>query len=100
MADQEEKGKRAQIILEENEKMKTLRRAVLDLKDLSVRCNDAVNEDISYIDKVMKSSAVDRLAIKNIMHKIDAARKDSFMLILIVTVGGLSLLLFIGLLFK
>ncbi|EIJ93702.1 hypothetical protein NEPAR06_0361 [Nematocida parisii] len=100
MPDSQEKEKKAQIILEENEKMKTLKRAVLDLKDLSARCNDAVTEDISYIDQVIQKSTKDRLTIQNIMQKLDAVKKDSFMLILIVTVVGLGALLFIGLLFK
>ncbi|KAH9385968.1 uncharacterized protein NEMAJ01_0864 [Nematocida major] len=86
-------------ILEENERMKTLRRTVLDLKDISQKINTAAQEDVEEMDKMRAQGLRDALTVQNIINKLQTARGDSFTFTFIVTICVLGLLLFLGLLF-
>lgn len=92
--------RRTQKILEEHEKMKNLKRTVIDLKDLTEKVNTAVVEDTEYIDKITEEGRKDAVSIQNIINKLAEVKKDSFTFTLIVTVVLLGGLLFVGLLFK
>lgn len=87
-------------ILEESEKMKTMHRSILDLKDLSEKMNSHLNKDISYIDKMVSKGYNDSTEISKIIRRLQEIKKDSFTFVLIVTVMALSALLFFGLLFR
>ncbi|KAI5191503.1 hypothetical protein NEMIN01_1529 [Nematocida minor] len=98
MSEENKNGRKK--ILEEHEKMETMRRSILNLKDLTVKCNSYINDDISYIDKMVSQGNDDASGINRIIRKIQEVKKDSFNFILAITVLILFLLLFFGLLFK